>query len=77
MDEVVCSPAGFTRGVTRQTCKYPVPGLSFLFNSDLPSRRVKRSRSDPGLAPQPFSNAVMKWFVIIFLTTCVFYNLNS
>lgn len=47
MDEV-CSAAGFTLGVTRQTCKYPSPGLSFLFNTDLPSQRVKRSRSDPG-----------------------------
>lgn len=77
MDEVVYSAAGSTRGVSRQMCKYLVSGLSFLFNADLPSRRVKRSWSDPGLAPQPFSNAVMKWFVIIFLTTCVFYNSNS
>lgn len=77
MDEVICSAAGFTLGVARQMCKYPVPGLSFVFNADLLSQRVKRSWSDPGLTPQPFSNAVTKWFVIIFLTTYVFYNSNS
>lgn len=48
MDEVVPSAAGFTLGVPKQRFPNPIPGLSFLFTADLPSQRVKRSRSDPG-----------------------------